>query len=171
MLQVAHSGSALVHFFSDDAYNMSGFNITYRLNACPSTVSGQNCSGRGACIDGVCTCDGLYDGAACQLEKCPGGCGAAEGRGLCTPEKGCECIGDYRGADCAQTRDGGYWETVQPRAFVPPGSASHGAAVWKDSMYVMGGESYNRGFVLNVYDFNGKYFYDFNGQFDVINCN
>lgn len=26
----AHSGSVLVHFFSDDAYNMSGFNMTYR---------------------------------------------------------------------------------------------------------------------------------------------
>lgn len=35
----ATSGAALVHFFSDDAYNMSGFNITYRLNACPSVVS------------------------------------------------------------------------------------------------------------------------------------
>lgn len=35
----AASGSALIHFFSDDAYNMSGFNITYRLNSCPSTVS------------------------------------------------------------------------------------------------------------------------------------
>lgn len=36
---VAQSGAALIHFFSDDAYNMSGFNVTYRLNACPSTVS------------------------------------------------------------------------------------------------------------------------------------
>jgi len=27
---VAHSGSALIHFYSDVAYNMTGFNITYR---------------------------------------------------------------------------------------------------------------------------------------------
>jgi len=27
---VAQSGSALVHFYSDVAYNMTGFNITYR---------------------------------------------------------------------------------------------------------------------------------------------
>lgn len=36
---VANSGTVLLHFFSDDAYNMSGFNITYRLDACPTTVS------------------------------------------------------------------------------------------------------------------------------------
>lgn len=35
---VANSGTVLLHFFSDDAYNMSGFNITYRLDACPTTV-------------------------------------------------------------------------------------------------------------------------------------
>lgn len=50
---VATSGSALLHFFSDDAYNMSGFNLTYRLNACPSNVTGKDCSGNGVCIDGV----------------------------------------------------------------------------------------------------------------------
>jgi hypothetical protein len=27
---VAHSGFALLHFYSDVAYNMSGFNISYR---------------------------------------------------------------------------------------------------------------------------------------------
>jgi len=27
---VAHSGFALLHFYSDIAYNLSGFNITYR---------------------------------------------------------------------------------------------------------------------------------------------
>lgn len=32
----AKSGSALLHFYSDVAYNMSGFNITYKINACPS---------------------------------------------------------------------------------------------------------------------------------------
>lgn len=42
---VATSGSALVHFFSDDAFNMSGFNMTYRINTCPSKISGVNCSG------------------------------------------------------------------------------------------------------------------------------
>ena len=37
---VATSGSALLHFFSDDAYNMSGFNISYKFNGCPTIDSG-----------------------------------------------------------------------------------------------------------------------------------
>lgn len=59
---IAKSGSALLHFFSDDAYNMSGFNLTYRLNACPSQVTGKDCSGHGVCIDGDCTCDATWTG-------------------------------------------------------------------------------------------------------------
>lgn len=42
---ITSSGSALLHFFSDDAYNMSGFNISYAINACPSQYSSINCSG------------------------------------------------------------------------------------------------------------------------------
>nr|CAI5862520.1 unnamed protein product [Callosobruchus analis] len=153
---VAQSGSALVHFFSDDAYNMSGFNITYRLDSCPTTVSGLNCSGNGICIDGVCTCNGGWGGSACHLENCPNNCGAAEERGICEPERGCFCYGSYRGDDCSQLASDGYWETVTPQGFTPPGSASHGAVVWRDSMYVIAGESYGRGSLLYVYDFNGN---------------
>lgn len=36
---VAYSGATLLHFFSDDAYNMSGFNISYRFDSCPTTDS------------------------------------------------------------------------------------------------------------------------------------
>lgn len=152
---VAHSGSALVHFFSDDAYNMSGFNMTYRLNACPSMIGGIDCSGNGICIDGVCTCDGRWGGIACHIEKCPNNCGGSE-KGICEPEKGCLCLNDFRGEDCSQTASDGYWETISVQGFVPPGSASHGAAVWRDSMYVIGGESYSRGYMLYVYDLNGN---------------
>ncbi|KAL1514087.1 hypothetical protein ABEB36_003406 [Hypothenemus hampei] len=158
----ATSGSALVHFFSDDAYNLSGFNITYRLNACPSVISGVNCSGNGACLDGVCTCNGGWDGAACHLRKCPNDCGSHENRGVCEPEIGCHCIGDYRGDDCSQHSSRGYWEAVDVQGFVPPGSASHSAVVWKDSMYIIAGERYERYYrhqnvpLMYIYDFNGK---------------
>ncbi|KAJ8939067.1 hypothetical protein NQ318_008670, partial [Aromia moschata] len=153
---VAHSGSALVHFFSDDAYNMSGFNLTYRINACPSTVSEVDCSGNGVCIEGACTCNGGWSGVACHLESCPNNCGAAEERGICEPEKGCSCFGNYKGDDCSQIGSNGYWEAIVVQGFTPPGSASHGAAVWRDSMYIIAGESYNRGSLLYVYDFNGN---------------
>ncbi|XP_066149879.1 attractin isoform X1 [Euwallacea fornicatus] len=154
----ATSGAALVHFFSDDAYNMSGFNITYRLNACPSVTSGVNCSGNGACIDGICTCDGGWDGAACHLRKCPDDCGAHENRGVCEPDRGCHCIGEYKGDDCSQLASRGYWEAVNIPSYVPPGSASHSSIVWKDSMYVIAGERYDsrhRSFMY-IYDFNGN---------------
>jgi len=41
--------------------------------------------------------------------------------------------------------------------FVPQGSASHTAVVWQDSMYIVGGESFKKGHMLYVYDFNGKF--------------
>lgn len=81
---LAHSGSVLLHFFSDDAYNMSGFNISYKINGCPTTDSSVNCSGHGYCTDdGTCICDSDYEGFACQLAKCPGQCGLEYGHGRC----------------------------------------------------------------------------------------
>ncbi|XP_017778729.1 PREDICTED: attractin-like protein 1 [Nicrophorus vespilloides] len=154
---VAQSGTALVHFFSDDAYNMSGFNITYRLNACPSNVSGVDCSGNGVCIDGQCTCNGHWTGEACHLEKCPNNCGAHDQRGSCEPENGCKCSPGFKGSDCSQPASNGYWESILPDNYVVgSGSASHGAAVWKDSLYIISGESYNKGKMLYTYDFNGN---------------
>ncbi|XP_067009750.1 attractin-like protein 1 isoform X3 [Anabrus simplex] len=153
---VAHSGSALLHFYSDVAYNMTGFNISYRLNACPSRFSSQNCSGHGVCIDGVCTCDGLYMGEACHIPVCPNNC--SYNWGTCNPEKHrCDCKEGFKGDDCSQVEDAGYWEVVQLlKAYSPEGSASHGAVVWRDSLYIIGGESYQRGKMIYVYDFNGN---------------
>lgn len=82
---VARSGSVLLHFFSDDAYNMSGFNISYKINGCPTDDSSVNCSGHGVCneIDGACDCNNDYYGFACQIPKCPNECARALGRGHC----------------------------------------------------------------------------------------
>jgi hypothetical protein len=60
------------------------------------------------------------------------------------------------GEDCSQVADLGYWEVVHWKDFVPEGSASHGAVVWRDSLYIVGGESYHRGKMIYVYDFNGN---------------
>ncbi|XP_034232301.1 attractin isoform X1 [Thrips palmi] len=153
---VAHSGSALIHFYSDVAYNMTGFNITYRFNSCPSRYSHLNCSGNGVCIDGVCTCDALYTGPACDVPKCPNNCTGFD-HGYCNLEKHqCECYGRYRGDDCSQMAELGFWEVLHPKDFQPEGSASHCAVVWKDSLYIVGGESYHRAKMLYTYDFNGE---------------
>lgn len=52
--------------------------------------------------------------------------------------------------------DNGYWEARQAKDFVPEGLASHTAVVWRDSMYVIGGESYHKAEIMYVYDFNGE---------------
>ncbi|XP_063233286.1 attractin-like protein 1 [Bacillus rossius redtenbacheri] len=152
---VARSGSALLHFYSDVAYNMTGFNISYRLNSCPSRYSHSNCSGRGVCIDGVCTCDALYRGEACDVPICPNNCSG--GNGQCNREKHrCDCRQGFKGDDCSQLEAEGFWEVVQHSDFVPEGSASHAAVVWKDSLYIVGGESYHRAKMVYVYDLTGN---------------
>ena len=60
------------------------------------------------------------------------------------------------GDDCSQVADGGYWEDIPAKDFLPQGMASHTAVVWRDSMYVIGGESFNRAAMIYVYDFNGE---------------
>ncbi|XP_073969504.1 attractin-like protein dsd isoform X2 [Rhodnius prolixus] len=153
---VAQSGYALIHFYSDAAYNMTGFNISYRLNSCPSRVSDRNCSGHGVCLDGVCTCDGFYTGSACDVPICPNNCSYSNG--LCHMEKHkCDCSPKYKGEDCSQVADLGYWEVVEPKnSFLPRGSASHSAVVWKDSLYIIGGESYHAAEMMYTYDFTGN---------------
>ena len=59
------------------------------------------------------------------------------------------------GDDCSQTADQGFWEVLHPKDIRPEGSASHCAVVWKDSLYIVGGESYQRAKMLYTYDFNG----------------
>ena len=50
----------------------------------------------------------------------------------------------------------GYWEVVEPRGTLPKGSASHTAVVWRDSLHIIGGESYNRADMMYTYDFTGE---------------
>lgn len=62
----------------------------------------------------------------------------------------------YAGDDCSQVADNGYWEAIQTKGFLPQGSASHTAVVWRDWMYIIGGESYNKAEMIYVYDLNGN---------------
>uniref|UniRef100_A0A1B0DL29 CUB domain-containing protein n=1 Tax=Phlebotomus papatasi TaxID=29031 RepID=A0A1B0DL29_PHLPP len=75
-----------LHFFSDDAYNMSGFNISYKINGCPTTDSSLVCSGHGFCDEGICNCDAFYIGSACNVPICPNNCSAHLGQGVCDRE-------------------------------------------------------------------------------------
>ena len=46
---ISESGHMLLHFYSDMAYNMTGFNITFSIDACPSESFDLTCSGHGQC--------------------------------------------------------------------------------------------------------------------------
>lgn len=50
----------------------------------------------------------------------------------------------------------GYWNIITPEFSFPSGSASHGAAVWRDTLHIIAGESYGNGKLLYTYDFNGN---------------
>jgi len=126
----------------------------------------------------VCTCDAQFTGEACHIPICPNKCTASNG--ICDQEQHrCVCNSKYKGKfnifnlsyliryhymkneisylgdDCSQVAEHGYWEVLKTSDFVPQGSASHTAVVWQDSMYIVGGESFKKGHMLYVYDFNG----------------
>uniref|UniRef100_A0A1B0BSW5 CUB domain-containing protein n=1 Tax=Glossina palpalis gambiensis TaxID=67801 RepID=A0A1B0BSW5_9MUSC len=155
---IARSGTALLHFFSDDAYNMSGFNLSYRMDVCPSDTDELECSGHGKCDGGFCICDPFFRGEACNIAACPNDCTANEGHGVCSIEKeSCICKKEYGGNDCGQLKAHGIWSNINPKqSLPPPGTASHASAVWRDTLYIIGGESYGRGEFMTTYDFNGN---------------
>lgn len=68
----------------------------------------------------------------------------------------CKCSAGYAGSDCSQDVSLGYWTTIIPEYTLPVGSASHSAAVWKDTLHIIAGESYGRGELIYAYDFNGN---------------
>lgn len=157
---VAKSGYALLYFYSDAAYSLSGFSISYshhRVDDCPSTVVGEECSSRGACLEGMCICDMGWRGPACSVPVCPGGC---SGNGQCKPEeRRCQCHQGYTGTDCSQVIQEGWWEVVSPDITsklinpVPISSGlergSHATVLINNAIWVIGGYSFTeKPFVL-----------------------
>jgi hypothetical protein len=139
---VGTSGAMLLHFYSDVAYNMTGFNITFSMDSCPSEYSATTCSGHGICEGGVCSCDTDYRGAACHIPACPHNCGR---NGKCNEEgKYCECAPGWKGDDCSQKAESGYWEVVADESGIEERRTSHQAVVDRGSMWVVGGEHLHR---------------------------
>ncbi|XP_005095656.1 N-acetylglucosamine-1-phosphodiester alpha-N-acetylglucosaminidase isoform X2 [Aplysia californica] len=59
--------------------------------------SPSDCSGHGECVLGLCRCDGLWTGDACDQLLCPADC---SGHGTCTPD-GCVCLPGWQGGNCS----------------------------------------------------------------------
>ncbi|UYV73510.1 ATRN [Cordylochernes scorpioides] len=142
-----HSGKAFLYFYSDAAYNMSGFNFTYTVNGCP-----HNCSTRGQCVGGRCFCTGPWEGQYCQLPLCKTSCQ----HGSCSGNY-CICEPGYTGRDCSILLERGWWEAVPDG----PPRALHAALVARDSMWVVGGlDFFHQQLPVVRFDFTTKQWKD-----------
>ncbi|KAG1676692.1 Attractin-like protein 1 [Nymphon striatum] len=147
---ITNSGYAFLHFYSDAAFNMTGFNISYSVGGCP-----QNCSNHGFCLDGVCTCWGNWKGDSCDIPECStSNCKF----GLCNENgHGCICQSGYTGLSCDISIDEGYWDVVPKNGWVPEGRASHQVVVDGNIMWVVGGEYLNYSNFENIVRYNLDY--------------
>lgn len=131
----AKSGRVYIYFYSDAAYNMSGFNISFSIDSCP-----RNCSNHGVCVGDQCTCDADYKGLACDKPICPNDC---SGNGVCDrKEHKCNCYYGFIGIDCSQIKHEGYWSLITTTN-TPNGRALHQAVIYEDTMFIIGGEYFN----------------------------
>lgn len=58
---------------------------------CVFLSSPNDCTKQGKCVGHQCVCKGDWIAKDCSVHACPDGCGAAEGRGVCSKEH-CRCI-------------------------------------------------------------------------------
>jgi hypothetical protein len=70
--------------------------------SCPLGPKGNECSGKGVCSKGKCTCNNLFGGKACQLSVCKDAC---HYNGACVHKKGsdaatCNCDDGWTGETC-----------------------------------------------------------------------
>ena len=163
------SGYMLLHFYSDVAYNMTGFNITFSINACPSESFDLTCSGHGHCEKdtGKCLCDADFRGPACNIPACPNNCEGPssraregqeiEAKGVCNKEKKrCDCYEGWTGNSCSQQVSRGYWESIHVSNEKISARTSHASIIdSKGSMWVIGGETFTHSkHMVSKFDLN-----------------
>ncbi|OQV18166.1 Attractin [Hypsibius exemplaris] len=147
----AESGAAYIHFYSDAAFTMPGFNISYEVQGCDQDCMSK--ASHGACVtlasnggSKQCICDSGWTGPACAL---PTGCPATylcQNGGNCS-ENVCVCESGFRGPDCSSSASEGMWENAINPALtywnsLPAPSASHATVLVNQSVFWVGGETF-----------------------------
>ena len=139
------SGRAYIYFYSDAAYNMSGFNISYRTGGCE-----KNCSGNGVCVQNKCNCMNGYTGKSCQTVICPNNC---SNKGNCVNNR-CQCNQGFTGSDCSLSAHYGVWNTYDIDKTIG-GRASAAVAQVNNHLYITGGYTFNNKLpFLALYNFD-----------------
>nr|XP_002121132.4 attractin-like protein 1 [Ciona intestinalis] len=151
---IATSGKAFIHFYSDVAYTMSGFNMTYTVDECV-----YDCFNRGNCTVGKCECGNGWHGSSCQAQTCPNNCSAAQNYGKCSssyPVDQCDCETGHTGQDCSLPAPStkGVWDSFEfnPRATTP--SASYAAVSVDHQIWVYGGMKFGVPTMQDLFMYN-----------------
>ncbi|XP_025093871.1 attractin-like isoform X2 [Pomacea canaliculata] len=137
-----------LHFYSDAAYTMQGFNISYSIGGCY-----LNCSESGTCFNGECACDAGRSGMGCEIDMtfCLNNCSYS---GVCLNGI-CNCDPGLRGEDCSSLESDVLW---QPLSSVDPhlARASHVALQEGDILWIVGGYSLNSSAAIQLLKYSFK---------------
>ncbi|CAO4387133.1 unnamed protein product [Caenorhabditis nigoni] len=137
----AASGKALVHFFSDLAMNLNGFNVSYESNSCA-----YKCSNHGTCTAGKCICEDGYKGQYCEHQVCKQNGKSAENPchdGECIDGR-CHCLSsNVHGESCQTPVTSSVWDLIHPSNDAPTGKASHASVAIDDTVWTIGGEYFD----------------------------
>ncbi|XP_077992752.1 attractin-like protein 1 [Glandiceps talaboti] len=126
------SGFAYLHFYSDAALSMAGFNISYSVNTCT-----RDCSGNGICLESPveCDCDPRWTGEGCNIRECPNDCGNHGDCNLAIMR--CQCNDGYKGHGCEVPPTSGSWEVDIDK--FSQGRASHATVLQDSVVWIVGG--------------------------------
>uniref|UniRef100_H2YSI1 CUB domain-containing protein n=1 Tax=Ciona savignyi TaxID=51511 RepID=H2YSI1_CIOSA len=123
---IATSGKAFLHFYSDVAYTMSGFNMSYSVNRCTYDCFNHGvCNGKYLFFYSQCICDNGWHGTSCQTQTCPNNCMKME----------------TLGKDCSITlpNSKGFWSVSNFNPISISPRASYAAALIGNLLWVYGG--------------------------------